>query len=238
MNHKILVATCNRKPPYVHSALQSVFADKTVNQVHVVVCGASDSSFMDRWRNDKRIVIHEANDQEKKLAKKSMIERRILLTFVRALEMSELGTMTIFCEDDTVFTKNWLVKASHFVDLASASKAGHEYGGRRIIALCCPYGVKSDRAEGRHSLGPYHPSDFHCTAGFMLSGERALELAKFARRKIAKGDWLASDVMLRRYAIERPCEILASNPSLIDHIGDQSTQGFFDIRRAPSFEKE
>ena len=238
MNPQIFMTTCDREPAYVHNALQSMLRDETVKQVHVVVCGASGIGFMDRWGSDPRVVVHEASEAEKAWARDANVERRILKTFLRALELSESGRTVIFTEDDTAFARDWLKKTENFLELTKKYNLRSEFGGKYILAICSLYCLKSSRDCGMHSLAPYHPADFHCTAGFVLDGSLALELVAFAKEKISRGDWLASDMMIKRFAWDGNCELLASNPSLVDHVGDQSTQGFFDIRRSPTFERE
>ena len=238
MNPQIFMVTCDRTPAYVHDALKSMLRDPDVKRVDVVVCGASETGFMSRWHTDPRVVVHEASEAEKAWARGALVERRILMTFLRALELSEPGRTVIFTEDDTVFASNWISKTANFLELTKIWHFKPDTVGKYILAICSLYCLKSSRDCGMHSLAPYHPADFHCTAGFVLDGGMALELARFAREKISRDEWLASDMMIKRFAWDGHCELMASNPSLVDHVGDQSTQGFFDIRRSPSFERK
>lgn len=236
---QIVMVTCDRKPEYVHESLRSMLEDQMVEHVDLVLCGASERGFLASWESDSRVTIHEATEPQKLLSRGSHVERRILFTFMRALELAEDGKTLLFFEDDVVFAKGWLQKA-HAFDYMVKKRFVHSGSlvDRYILSLYSPYCVKSDRSCGQHSIAEYHPSDFHCTAGFMLEAPIARELLGYACDKVSHGEFLASDMMIKHFTWEKKVDLLASNPSIVDHVGDQSSQGFFGIRRAPTFERE
>lgn len=220
---RIVVATCDREPAYVHKCLTSMLKDDAVELVRLVVCGGSDPGYLDRWKDDPRIVIEAPTSADRELASRLNVEGRTNATTARALGHADGEHPVVLFEDDADCGEDWFKRAR------MAAKQLSEDHDEYLLALYAPYRLPRDRW-----LVEYHPSTFYGNVALWLSPPAADQLAARVARSVQRDPPPACD-MVTKQMIEAGVPAYAHSPSIINHMGDQSTRGHFYVIRAQSY---
>lgn len=220
----IVVVTCDREPPYVHRSLTSMLKDDAVELVHLVVCGGSDPGYLDQWKDDPRIIIEAPTDADRQLASKHNTEGRTNATTARALSHADGDHPVVLFEDDAACGKEWFKKARK-----AATTLAQAHNDRFLLALYAAYRLPRDKR-----LVKYHPSKFYGNVALWLAPATAVELSERVARSVIREPAPPCD-MITKQMIGAGTPAYAHSPSIINHMGDQSTRGHFYVIRAQSY---
>jgi hypothetical protein len=218
----IVMTTFDRQPAYVHDTLKSLFEmDPTVDKVTLIV-SERRAPFLGEWRDDERVDVMcfspaLLEDHATRVAK----ARTALCS--RTAIRSVTGPV-ILLQDDLDFAERWYERSLEIIEsLDDASRS------RSLVALYSPY------PNHFGPLAAYPKDEFY--------GAQALFLGDEIRRHFvwaldqAKG---TSDDVLMKLALKREpiLNAFALNPSLVQHVGKETTVNSGWFHESPTFVKE
>lgn len=138
-------------------------------------------------------------------------EQRLTLSFRRALLESDGDALII--EDDVEFRPNWPA----LLDAATAKlRARHMQPERFFLSLYCPHWLVGD------TVARYRERTFFGTQGQFVSDAVRRELADYLDRHRAE---TTVDALIARWAPSAGVPLLATVPSLVQHVGRVSALG-------------
>jgi hypothetical protein len=136
-------------------------------------------------------------------------EQRLTLSFRRALLESDGDALIV--EDDVEFLPGWPAMLA-----ASATRARELYGDRFFLALYCPHLLVGDR------ISRYRERSFFGTQGQLVPDAVRVELADYLERHRVE---TTVDTLIARWAAAAGVPLLATVPSLVQHVGRVSSLG-------------
>jgi len=222
---RIVVASCDRKPAYVHKCLQTLLADSEVARVSVVVCGASDPGYLRDWSDDERVEIVAPTSAEREASAAGDHEQKVVLTTSRCLRHGLGEDATVLFEDDAIVGKDWLGRARE-----AAALLQRDHGERFLLSLYSPYSLPKDMR-----VVPYHPSNYYGNVGLWLPPWAAKSLHECMVGPPPDAQHANSDMRVKGWLRRTGTAAFAISPSVANHVGDQSTKGYARNVRAPSY---
>jgi len=211
---------------YVHRSIKSLTETgffKRFSRLHLVL-GCPSSGYVECYRDDPQIVIHEMSEAEKAEWQGLHIQSKCAYGHLRMIKL--LRTMhdwqeALFLEDDIIFAQGWLPYLDVILDEIQMM-----YGRLWMLTLYQHYGTKKEYAQNKRWypiwLMPDRPyyhgglAELHTREGLEGMEEALLS------RSIRKFE-LPSDYVMGDFIFDKKGEVLATAPSLVQHIGKVST---------------
>jgi len=211
MDLEVAITTCAREPAYVTQMLESYFsADARVGvwgPPRLVVDGL-DTTFLGPWENDARVMVdaHESVSPH--------VHHRICLNTTRAIGGGVQTLPLLLCQDDIVFSRNWV---GRFKETVTALERSSE---REKACSILTLWVAGQTFGSR--FWKYNPKAFHGNLCLYISAECRPKLAAYMEEHSRVYE-APDDVLVKTFACTGHAAIFASNPSLCQHIGMVST---------------
>lgn len=219
------VSTISRPHDYLHSLLSQI---RTAGPVHLVV-GNPDRSYVQRYEGNYQYRIVEMTEADWAPFKESKVHHRATFNYWRCLDAGrrhspDLGLLVM--EDDIVPAKGWLARLANTV-----RQAEDRYAGRYIMALYTAYFLVP---YGSALYAIYPTRDFYGTQAIYFPSEVRDGFADFLQERGVEKNQAPYDMLLKDFAVESRTPILATTPSLFQHVGAEST-GLGGFHKARNF---
>jgi hypothetical protein len=211
---------------YIHRAIKNLGKSgffERFGKLHVVL-GSSDTSYLNCYKDDLDIVIHPMDSEEEIFWKDLYLTSKCAYGHVRMIKvaLSFPGwKYAVLFEDDTIVARYW---ASFIEDILPEIHAVHR--DNFMLSMYQHRGVKDHYDKGER----WYPIDLPAEAPYYHGGLAEVH-TRFSldgmtghinARCIDRAD-LPSDYAMGEYTFLRHGAVLATAPSLIQHIGKVST---------------
>jgi hypothetical protein len=211
---------------YVHDAISSLTRTGFFDRFELLhlVAGCPNTDYIERYRDDPRIIIHDMSRNEKNNWKEMYLLSKCAYghtRMIREIEAIPDWNEVLLLEDDIIFTNGWL----SYLD-AILPEIREKHRDNWMLALYQHYGVKIQHAKGlRWYPIVLPPEDPHYHGGLAeihtrecLRGMADHIYATGVRQFVMPSDYATGD-----YIYSKGGEVLATAPSLVQHIGRVST---------------
>lgn len=213
--------TISRPGHYIHETLASLGISSHVT----LVVGSTDIEYLDRYREHSQIAIDVPTEDESAAWELRPVHHRASWNFWRALQGTHERSRLLLCEDDILFARGWQSYLRKVIERIEQSETDY------ILTLYSP-GPLPPSSEGRYVA--IDPDLFFGHQGILYAGRVAQEFREYLFRHGVDCWERPQDLNLAHFAREAGIPMYATSPSLIQHIGRETTgQGWF--HEAPSF---
>lgn|SRR3990172_554828 len=229
---QIAMMASKRAHPYAQESLKSMFERDELDGVLVrVVAGASDPEFLGPWKDDERVTVDLLDEETFQTYSSYPVCRRISETFFRCLlPAAAAGDDLVLLQDDVLCAHNWL-KTTRVVFAEARRRLLLRLQNPAAPVILALFSPQKYRGVDR-PLAPYKPSRFYANIGLLFSANTLPGLIELTKLRMGDMD----DMIVKECILRGGANLLAVNPSVIQHVGDASTHSCSYIR-SPTFEE-
>jgi hypothetical protein len=211
---------------YVHDAINSLAKTGFFNRFELLhlIAGCPSTDYIERYRDDPRIIIHDMSRTEKDNWREMYLLSKCAYGHVRMIREVEAipgWDEVIFLEDDIVFANGWLPRLDVILP-----EIREKHKDKWMLALYQHYGVKGPHSKGLR----WYPISFLPNAPYYHGGLAELHtregtdgLADHIYDRGVRQFVIPSDYATGEHIYSKGGEVLATAPSLVQHIGRVST---------------
>jgi hypothetical protein len=221
------ITTVSRKGNYIHELLASLPSDLEVR----LVVGSSDSDYLARYRGNPLIHVLEPSPEEWRRVCDRDIWARATWNHWRSLSSRPTSPDhegRLIFEDDVVLAKGWQPRLFDTID-----KIRTRFGPEYVLALYCPYKLRPE--EPIRQYAPYAVEGFYGAQALYYPEALRVKLAEYVAYHGVDLHRLPFDLLIKEYFHNHAIPLLATVPSLAQHIG-RITTGLGDFHQAPIFQ--
>ncbi len=225
----LVITTVCREERYLDATLTSLSSEYPIrrDQPVFLVVGSPVTTHLDCYRSQPGVTVVEMGPNAWAWIKDNKLRHRATWNYHRCLTQHTGGDRgTLILEDDVRFACGWRLR----LDMTLAALESR-YGSRFVLTIYDPH-----RCDPRESLlyAEYPSEIFTGTQGVYYPSGVRQDFAKYLRINgvIANKDHY--DYLLRDYLIKEDIPLFATTPSLIQHMG-RNTTGLGVWHQAPGF---
>ena len=228
---RVVMLTLNRSPIYVRDSLASLFASNVPDDLRVWLLNTStdgrpgDHGFLGDWANDPRVDVFDYDAATRRRAELLTLRERCALAHHLGLAFAG-GDEIILLEDDVRFARGWYdftIDALELLPLRS----------RSIVELHSPH--MHTVIDGSTPLAVYDVMTYYGSQGAFFGADAVAPARAALEPTPARANRKhSSDTLLQAWLIEDPQPFYAIVPSVIQHVGRESSIGSA-FHHAPSF---
>lgn len=205
------------RPNYVRATLASMFAkDATVagkvGRVRVVVDG-TDAGYFGPWATDARVAV-ELLSQDELQRRPAVVHQRCAQGTWRAMAGARPGEPFILLQDDLLFAPRWLARLERAADAVRADLGTEDF----VLAAYACY-----EFEHRPHYALYPRPLFYANQALYFSTEALARMTPYMRQHGVIERKGADDLIFRQYFLDNPIALVATVPSLVQHVGFDTT---------------
>ncbi len=225
----LVITTVCREEKYLDATLTSLSSEYLIrrDQPVFLVVGSPVTSYLDCYRAQPGIVVVEMGPHAWAWIKNNNMRQRATWNYYRCLTQcdgDEEGTLIL--EDDVRFACGWWARLDRTLGILES-----RFSSRFVLTLYNPYGWKPKE----HLLYAEYPrARFTGTQGVYYPAKMRQGFAKYLKVKGVIGNKDHYDYLLRDYLIQEDIPLFATSPSLIQHMG-RNTTGLGIWHQAPGF---
>lgn len=227
----VAVTTVDRSPRrnFVEQTLVSLFdGDPSVTErcgrVRLVVDG-DDAGYLGPWATDPHVAVELLSDDEMR-TRPMVVQERCALSTWRAMAGARPGEPFILLQDDIVFAPQWLTRLERAADAVRADLGTESF----VLAAYACY----DFDPGpRYSVYPKHL--FYANQALYFSSKAARRMTAYLYQHGVVERMGADDLIFRSYFLDNPIVLVATVPSLVQHVGFDTTGLSPEMHQSPTF---
>lgn len=242
----IALKTVDRTPKrnMVQATLASMFAKDPSVERYVpirIITDGEDMSFLGPWAFDSRLAV-ETTDDKRERRDYEGASLRVVRADVRGMQAVPDGEDIFLLEDDLEFAPRWLQRTEAIVERIRADIGSRCF----MLAVYTPFefvqhnGVRFDFAEREGYCACIRPTYYGSQA--IYYGAEAIPIALRDMKQLGLvGKRLPNDMVVKYTSIHRDVPLLAAVPSLVQHVGAESTWSQHEtltMHRSPTFRDE
>jgi hypothetical protein len=211
---------------YVHDAIDSLTKTGFFNRFNLLhlIAGCPHTDYIERYRDDPRIIIHDMSRIEKDNWREMYLLSKCAYGHVRMIREVEAipgWARVLLLEDDIIFTNGWL----SYMD-AILPEILEKYKDKWMLALYQHYGVKVQHSKGLRwypiILPPEDPH-YHGGLAELHTQDGIRGMADHIYNTGVRKFIMPSDYATGEHIYSKGGEVIATAPSLVQHIGRVST---------------
>ena len=230
-----VLITVARPVPYVHRLLQSLYDTGfhiRYPKLHIVA-GGPDTTYLDPYRGKDGYEIHEMSAVEKDLWGEMGGLPRCAFGHYRMLRLIEDYDWeeALLIEDDIIFARGW---HQYLGSILPEIREAH--GDQFMLALYQHHMCKVEYEQG-HRWYPLKSDLYYGGLAELHTRESVKGLPEYLWRTSMKGT-MASDFATGKHLRRRGITLLATAPSLVQHIGEVSVSGISGAFHKAEFFRE
>jgi len=229
ININIAMTTVWRKENYLDATLSSLFVEYPPchDQPISLVIGSPRTEHLVRYRSISGIAIIERGPHAWSWIKNTDVRNKATWNYYRCLTQCDLGTRgSLIVEDDVRFACGW----RHRLDITLAALE-NKFGSDFVLTIYDGYGWYPEESC---LYAVYPHASFAGTQGVYYPARVREGCAKYLRRHGVISNEDHYDYLLRDYLLQEGLPLFATVPSLIQHVG-RNTTGVGSWHEAPKF---
>ena len=225
----LVMTTVWREENYLESTLNSLSSEYPFHGSRPVslVVGSPQTAYLAPYRAQTGIVIVEMGANTWVWIKNNSLHHKATWNYHRCLTQCAGGERgTLILEDDVRFACGWRARLDETVAVLE-----RRFGSGFVLTIYDPH----DRQPKESCLYAEYPREkFTGTQGVYYPAEMRQGFAKYLKVKGVIGNKDHYDYLLRDYLIQEDIPLFATSPSLIQHMG-RNTTGLGVWHQAPGF---
>lgn len=225
----LVITTVWREESYLEATLDSLSAEYPIhaeNPVSLVV-GSPRTEHLVHHSLRPGITIVEMGTHAWSWIKNNGVRHRATWNYHRCLTQCIPGQRgSLVLEDDVKFARGWRLR----LDMTIATLENH-YGPKFVLTIYDPWNCTP---RGSSLYAEYTRNNFTGTQGVYYPSEIRQDFAKYLRKNGVITNKDHYDFLLRDYLVEKDVPLFATSPSLIQHMG-RNTTGLGVWHEAPGF---
>ena len=225
----LAVSTVWRKENYLDATLNSLSVEYPCRPEHPVslVVGSPLTAHLTNYRSLSGIAIIEMGPYTWAWIKGNTLQHRATWNYHRCLTQCSLGERgSLVIEDDVKFARGWRMRLDR-----TLAALEDRFDSRFVLTIYDPYKCKPTESC---LYADYPRKIFSGTQGVYYPARIRQDFAKHLKMNGVVGNTDHYDYILRRYLIEEDVPLFATVPSLIQHMG-RNTTGLGLWHEAPGF---
>jgi alpha 1,2-mannosyltransferase len=228
LNIDCAISTIARKKGYIDSLLPDIPIRSRIR----LVVGSPESRFLERHRLDPRYEIVEMPAEDWLLYEGTNVHHRATFNYWRCLTFglsSSESTGLLVLEDDVRAAQHWAQRLEE-----TLRQIEPRFGQRFVLALYSPYGRPH---EPGLLYTPYPNRSFYGTQAMYYPQSVRQGFAAYLKINGVELNRAPYDLLLGGYLDSEGIPLLATSPSLFQHVGARSTGLGLLFHQAPDFQK-
>lgn len=225
----LVITTVCREEKYLDATLTSLSSEYPIrrDQPVFLVVGSPVTTYLDCYRSQPGIMVVEMGPNAWAWIKNNRLRHRATWNYHRCLTQYAGGERgTLILEDDVKFACGWRLR----LDITIAALESR-YGSEFVLTIYDPYKC----APGESCLYTEYPRErFTGTQGVYYPAGVRQDFAKYLRTTGVIANKNHYDYLLRDYLLQEDLPLFATTPSLIQHMG-RNTTGLGVWHQAPGF---
>ncbi len=225
----LVITTVSRPESYLESTLHSLSCEYPFHPQHPVslMVGSPETAYLAPYRSQPGITIVEMGPNAWAWIKNNSLRHRATWNYHRCLMQSSGGERgTLVLEDDVRFACGWRRRLD-----TTIAALEDRFGSRFVLTIYAPWKY---RQKESHLYAEYPRENFTGTQGVYYPAKMRQEFAKYLKVKGVIGNKNHYDYLLRDFLIQEDIPLFATSPSLIQHMG-RNTTGLGVWHEAPGF---
>jgi hypothetical protein len=225
----VIISTVWRKEGYLHATLESLSSEYGISEDQPVflVVGSPNTTHLDYHRSQPGIKIVEIGSATWAWIKNNSLQHRATWNYHRCLTQGVGGERgSLILEDDVRFARGWRRRLDETIAVLES-----RYGADFVLTIYDPWNCTRQENE---LYAEYPREKFTGTQGVYYPAKRRQGYAVYLKRHGMIGNENHYDYLLRDYLIKEDVPLFAAAPSLIQHMG-RNTTGLGVWHQAPGF---
>jgi hypothetical protein len=208
--YRVVIMTVAREGNYLPRTLDGLGPDAAAT----LMVGSTETGYLAPFRDDARLTVVSPSEEEYAPWRSRGVRHRASWNYWRCLEHGRRARRLLVVEDDVVFAKGWEDYLGRVVDEVER----HEWD--YVLSVYSPHPLAG--AEGR-TFVPVDERRFFGTQGVLFAGGASGSFADYLRDHGVDRLERSYDLNLGLYAAGSGTPLLATNPSLVQHVGAKTT---------------
>ena len=225
----LVITTVLRDDKYLDETLTSLSSEYPIcrDQPVFLVVGSPNTTYLDCYRSRPGIVIVEMGPNAWAWIKNNNLRHRATWNYHRCLTQCTGGERgTLILEDDVRFARGWRLRLEKIlIGLES------RFGSKFVLTIYDPYDWQPKESR---LYAEYPRARFTGTQGVYYPSEIRQGFAKYLRVTGVIANKNHYDLLLRDYLVQEDLPLFATSPSLLQHMG-KNTTGLGSWHQAPGF---
>ena len=225
----LVISTVWREEGYLDATLTSLSSEYPIrrDQPVFLVVGSPVTTHLDGYRSQPGIVVVEMGQHAWGWIKNNSLRQRATWNYYRCLTQCTGGERgTLILEDDVRFACGWRSRLDKTLAVLES-----RFGSRFVLTIYDPYGWQP---KGSYLHAEYPRERFTGTQGVYYPAKMRQGFAQYLKVKGVIGNKNHYDFLLRDHLIQEDIPLFATSPSLIQHMG-RNTTGLGVWHEAPGF---
>ncbi len=225
----LVISTVWRKEGYLESTLNSLSSEYPIrnDQPVYLVVGSLVTTNLDCYHSNPGVVVVEMGPNVWAWIENNGLRQRATWNYYRCLTQCAGGERgTLILEDDIRFACGWRARLDKTISALEA-----RFGSEFVLTIYDPWDCTPCE---NHLYAEYPHEHFAGTQGVYYPAKVRQNFARYLKVRGVIGNKNHYDYLLRDYLIQENIPIFATAPSLIQHMG-KNTTGLGIWHQAPGF---
>ncbi len=217
----LVISTVWREEDYIADTLASLSVERPIStEQPVCLCvGSPVTKHIDRYRLQPGISIIEMGPNTWSWIKNNRLSHRAAWNHYRCLTQPAAGARgTLVLEDDVRFARGWYARFN-----ATLTELEKHYGSDFVLALYAPWFFAVEGYRCGRLYVEYPPEKFYGIQGVYYTTKTCQGFAKYLKVHGVAAHKNIHDLLLGDYMRLSGLPLFATAPSLIQHMGRQSS---------------
>lgn len=227
-NIDISIMTISRPENYLRDTLNSLNLENSKDgfiSVNLVV-GSTQLEYLEEWRDKHTIV--DFKEEEWDYIKEKDIRHRLSWNYQRCLSLNIKNNQGVLIfEDDVKFARGWKKRLEKTLNAIEVS-----HGDNYVLALYAAYSFFKYRTGGLFEN--YNIPGFYGLQGMYYPERHRKGWSEYLMDFGVRSYHTPADLLLKEYLSKNSVSLLATTPSLVQHMG-RNTTGVGSWHQAPAF---
>lgn len=213
----LVISTVCREENYLEATMKSLAEDHPAgfDQPVSLVVGSPVTAYLDHHRLRAGVTVIEMGPNAWAWIKNSNVFHRASWNYYRCLTRCDEGTRgTLIVEDDVQFARGWRVRLD-----CTLMALEEQYGADFVLAVYAPWTFP---LHGQ-LYAEYPRARFFGTQAVYYTAKTRDGFAKYLKAHGLAANENGYDYLLRDYLLKADLLLLATTPSLVQHIGKKTT---------------
>lgn len=206
----IVIMTVSRSGDYIDRTLSSLSPGRPMT----LMVGSPETGYLERHRSNPHLKVVAPSPEEFAFLRNEGVHRRAAWNYWRCLGEGDGEDRLLIFEDDVVFAAGWEARIARTVE--RIEQDGPDY----VLSLYYPYPPRE--SANSYSID-YCKTDFYGTQGVLFAGRTRHDFRRHLFERGVERFTMPYDLLLQSYTIDHDVPLLATMPSLVQHIGAVTT---------------
>lgn len=217
----VVISTVRRENDYLAETLNSLSAEQPISSDNPVclVAGSPDTTHLDCYRSQPGISVIEMGPSTWSWIKNYHALKRSAWNCYRCLTLPVAGTRgTLALEDDIHFARGWRARF-----IATLVELEQRCGADFVLAIYSPWLLATEEHNHGKIFVEYSPERYFGMQGIYYTSKTRQGFAKYLKIHGLVTFEKLHDLLLGDYLVQAGLSLFATSPSLVQHIGQESS---------------